>query len=62
MIITKTRPSIYLCTAAIVWSGVAAATIGVKSAQALWAVRFLLGVVEAPLFPGALMMLGSCEC
>ena len=46
MIITKTRPSIYLCTACIVWSGVAAATIGVKSAQALWAVRFLLGIVE----------------
>jgi hypothetical protein len=62
MIMTRIRPHIYLPAMAIVWSGVSAATCGVKNAQGLWAVRFMLGVVEAPLFPGALMMVGCCKC
>jgi hypothetical protein len=37
---------------AIVWSGVSAATCGVSDHRGLFAVRFFLGVVEAPLFPG----------
>jgi MFS family permease len=60
---------------AIVWSGVSAATCGVSNHQGLFAVRcapfpyvplpneltirFFLGVVEAPLFPGAIYVM-SC--
>lgn len=73
MIIGKLRPSLYLCLMAIVWSGVSAATCGVSNHQGLFAVRcvlssstlvelmisFFLGVVEAPLFPGAIYVM-SC--
>ncbi|KAH8729122.1 major facilitator superfamily domain-containing protein [Phaeosphaeriaceae sp. PMI808] len=52
MIIGKVRPSLYLCCMALVWSGVSAATCGVKNYSGLIAVRFFLGLVEAPLFPG----------
>ncbi|KAK0381923.1 hypothetical protein CLIM01_00698 [Colletotrichum limetticola] len=59
MIIGKVRPSLYLCCMALVWSSVSAATCGVKNYQGLIAVRFFLGVVEAPLFPGAIYVM-SC--
>jgi len=59
MIIGKLRPSLYLCLMAIIWSGVSAATCGVSNHQGLFAVRFFLGVVEAPLFPGAIYVM-SC--
>ncbi|KAL0942079.1 major facilitator superfamily transporter [Colletotrichum truncatum] len=59
MIIGKVRPSLYLCCMALVWSGVSAATCGVNNYQGLIAVRFFLGVVEAPLFPGAIYVM-SC--
>lgn len=58
MIIGKVRPSVYLCCAAIVWSGVSAATCGATNYSGLVAVRFFLGLVEAPLFPGAIYLLG----
>lgn len=53
MLLTRVRPSIYLPVTCIVWSSVAIATAGVKNAQHLFVVRFFLGVLEAPLFPGA---------
>ena len=59
MIIGKLRPSLYLCLMAIVWSGVSAATCGARNYAGLFAVRFMLGVVEAPLFPGAIYVM-SC--
>ncbi|KAI6403914.1 hypothetical protein MCOR20_007124 [Pyricularia oryzae] len=59
MIIGKVRPSLYLCCMAWIWSGVSAATCGVRNYQGLIAVRFFLGVVEAPLFPGAIYVM-SC--
>lgn len=59
MIIGKVRPSSYLCLMAITWSGVSAATCGATNYQGLWAVRFFLGLVEAPLFPGAIYLM-SC--
>lgn len=52
MIIGFVRPSLYLPGCAILWSGVSAATAGVHNYPGLLAVRFLLGIVEAPLFPG----------
>ncbi|KAH7178969.1 major facilitator superfamily domain-containing protein [Fusarium flagelliforme] len=59
MIIGKIRPSLYLPGMAILWSGVSAAIAGVKSYEGLLAVRFFLGLVEAPLFPGAIYVMSS---
>ncbi|PTD06197.1 putative transporter [Fusarium culmorum] len=59
MILTRVRPSIYLPSCVIVWSCVSAATAGVTSFSGLIAVRFVLGIVEAPFFPGAFFMLSS---
>ena len=58
MLITKIRPSIYLCSMAMIWSGVSAATCGVTDYRGLIGVRFALGLVEAPLLPGAVYLLG----
>lgn len=59
MLIGYIRPSLYLCLMALVWSGVSAATCGVKNYQGLMAIRFFLGIVEAPLLPGAVYLM-SC--
>jgi len=52
MILTRVRPSIYLPCCVLVWSCISAATAGVTSFGGLIAVRFFLGIVEAPFFPG----------
>ncbi|KAM0260096.1 hypothetical protein ACHAQJ_003021 [Trichoderma viride] len=59
MLITRVRPSIYLPACVAVWSCVSAATAAAKSYGGLIAVRFFLGIVEAPFFPGAFYLL-SC--
>ncbi|KAF6836601.1 major facilitator superfamily transporter [Colletotrichum plurivorum] len=59
MLITRVRPALYLPACAILWSGVSAATAAVKSPQELFAVQFVLGIIEAPLFPGAVYLM-SC--
>lgn len=52
MILTRVRPSIYLPCCVVIWSCVSAATASVTSFGSLIAVRFFLGIVEAPFFPG----------
>ncbi|KAF4993059.1 hypothetical protein FGRMN_6747 [Fusarium graminum] len=59
MLITRVRPSIYLPAAAFIWSAISALTAICTSAAGLWAVQFVLGIVEAPLFPGAVFLM-SC--
>ncbi|KAM0327694.1 hypothetical protein ACHAQA_005989 [Verticillium albo-atrum] len=59
MLITRVRPSVYLPCCVMVWSCVSAATAGVTSFSGLIAVRFFLGIVEAPFFPGAFFLLSS---
>ncbi|KAF6806571.1 major facilitator superfamily transporter [Colletotrichum musicola] len=59
MILTRVRPSIYLPCCVLVWSCVSAATAGVTSFSGLLAVRLVLGVVEAPFFPGAFFVLSA---
>lgn len=59
MIIPYIRPGLYLPACAIVWSGVSAAMAGVTSFQGLLVCRVFLGLVEAPLFPGAIYVI-SC--
>ncbi|EJT71142.1 hypothetical protein GGTG_10402 [Gaeumannomyces tritici R3-111a-1] len=57
MLLTRVRPGIYLPVTAIVWSAVSAATAGVKNSTELIVVRFFLGILEAPLFPGSVYLL-----
>lgn len=59
MLITRVRPSIYLPCAAFLWSAISAATAGCTTPQHLFAVQFILGIFEAPLFPGAVYLM-SC--
>ncbi|KIW08190.1 uncharacterized protein PV09_01121 [Verruconis gallopava] len=59
MILTKVRPSIYIPACAMLWSCVSAATAGTNNYSGLVAVRFFLGVVEAPFWPGAFYMLSA---
>jgi MFS family permease len=55
----KVRPSLYIPACAMIWSCVSAATAGVHNYEGLIAVRFFLGIVEAPFWPGAFYMLSS---
>jgi MFS family permease len=59
MLITRVRPALYLPSCALLWSAVSAATAGVKSPGELFAVQVVLGIIEAPLFPGAVYLM-SC--
>lgn len=59
MLITRLRPSLYLPIAAFIWSGISAATFACVNAEGLWALQFVLGIAEAPLFPGAVFLM-SC--
>lgn len=60
LIITKIkRPGLYICTAAVIWGGISAATAAVKTYHQLLAVRAILGAVEAVFFPGAIYYLST---
>lgn len=59
MILTRVRPSLYIPIWALVWSAVSAATASVHNFGQLIAVRCLLGIAEAPFFPGVYYLL-SC--
>lgn len=51
------RPSIYLSVCMMAWAVVSGCTALAKNYTGLVMVRFLLGVAEAPFYPGALYML-----
>ncbi|KAH7349180.1 major facilitator superfamily domain-containing protein [Pyrenochaeta sp. MPI-SDFR-AT-0127] len=53
----KVRPSLYMATCMMVWGTVASLTALVKNYAGLVLVRFFLGFVEAPFYPGALYIL-----
>ncbi|RAH68083.1 MFS general substrate transporter [Aspergillus aculeatinus CBS 121060] len=59
MLMTKLRPSIYLPSCMIIWAIVSGCTAATHNVGSIMAVRFLLGFVEAPFFPGAIYFL-SC--
>jgi hypothetical protein len=52
MLLTRLRPSLYLPFWVLVWSIVSASTGAVQNYYQLVAVRILLGISEAPFFPG----------
>jgi MFS family permease len=59
MVLTRVRPSLYLPAWVLVWSCVSAATAASTNFGHLIATRLLLGVSEAPFFPGAFFLM-SC--
>ncbi|KAJ8104352.1 major facilitator superfamily domain-containing protein [Lipomyces tetrasporus] len=59
LLLTRVRPSIYLGAATCIWGVVSCSQAAVKSFGGLVACRFMLGIVEAPFFPGAIMMMSS---
>jgi MFS family permease len=59
MLITRVRPSLYLGFAMTLWGVVSTCNAGVHSFGSLIAVRFFLGFVEAPFFPGAIFLMSS---
>ncbi|KAG4443236.1 hypothetical protein IFR05_001279 [Cadophora sp. M221] len=59
VLMTKLRPSIYLPTCMIAWAIVSGSTAATNSPAGLLIARFMLGVIEAPFYPGAVYFL-SC--
>ncbi|KAJ5690308.1 hypothetical protein N7462_004700 [Penicillium macrosclerotiorum] len=59
MILNKMRPSIFLPSVMCGWAVVSTCTGAVQNYQGLLALRFVLGFVEAPFFPGALFLFSS---
>ncbi|KAK9475922.1 major facilitator superfamily domain-containing protein [Lipomyces japonicus] len=59
LLLTRVRPSVYLATAMTLWGAVSACQAALNSFAGLIVCRFLLGVVEAPFFPGAIMLMSS---
>ncbi|KAH6723812.1 major facilitator superfamily domain-containing protein [Leptodontidium sp. MPI-SDFR-AT-0119] len=55
----KIRPSLYMSMTMMLWAVVAAVTGAVRNYTGLVLVRFFLGSVEAPFYPGALYILSS---
>ncbi|KAH7121310.1 major facilitator superfamily domain-containing protein [Dendryphion nanum] len=53
----KIRPSLYMSFCMMAWATVATLAAVVKNYTGLVAVRFFLGIVEAPFYPGALYIL-----
>lgn len=59
MLITKIRPSLYIPFWVCVWSCVSATTAAAQNFGHVIAIRLILGVCEAPFFPGVFYLL-SC--
>lgn len=59
MLLTRLRPSLYLPFWVLIWSIVSASTAAVQNYHQLVAVRILLGVAEAPFFPGVYFLMSS---
>lgn len=59
MLITRVRPSIYLSLSMTLWGVVSTCNAATHSFGSLIAVRFFLGFVEAPFFPGAVFLMSS---
>jgi MFS family permease len=60
ILLVRVRPAIYLGTCMTIWGLISALQGGaVKSYGGLLACRFFLGFIEAPFFPGVIMLLSS---
>ncbi|KAK3396864.1 major facilitator superfamily domain-containing protein [Sordaria brevicollis] len=59
MLITRLRPSLYLSAAMALWGAVSACNAASTKFSHLVVVRIMLGIVEAPFFPGAVFLMSS---
>ncbi|KAH8805435.1 phthalate transporter [Xylogone sp. PMI_703] len=59
MILSRTRPSLYLPSLMFVWGALVTAYTGVNSKGGLVGLRFVLGLVEAGYFPGVLLFMSN---
>ncbi|KAH7024552.1 putative allantoate permease [Microdochium trichocladiopsis] len=59
IMMSKFQPHIFLSSVIVIWAIVSGCTGATTNAGSLLAVRFVLGLVEAPFFPGAIYFL-SC--
>ncbi|KPM37791.1 hypothetical protein AK830_g8772 [Neonectria ditissima] len=57
MILTRSRPSLYLPGIMIVWGAICAVMSVVHNYQGMLALRFFLGAIEAGFFPGVLYLM-----
>ncbi|KAK9475109.1 major facilitator superfamily domain-containing protein [Dipodascopsis tothii] len=58
-ILNRIRPSIWVPTCELIWSGLVMAIAGCKSAHGIYGIRFLIGIFESVAYPGLAMVLGS---
>ncbi|KIM99148.1 hypothetical protein OIDMADRAFT_181575 [Oidiodendron maius Zn] len=59
MILSRTRPSLYLPSLMFVWGCLVTAYTGVNTKSGLVGLRFVLGLVEAGYFPGVLLFMSN---
>lgn len=59
MILTRVRPSIWIPLLEVFWTILTFCTSRCNTAQQLYAVRFLVGLAEAGLYPGMQYLIGS---
>ncbi|KAM5341437.1 hypothetical protein ACJ41O_014468 [Fusarium nematophilum] len=59
LVLTRLRPSLYLSASCCLWGVVSTCNAGAHSFSHLVVIRFFLGFVEAPFFPGAVFLMSS---
>lgn len=59
MLLTRIKPSLFLCCTMMLWSVLSICTAFAKNFTGLLMTRFFLGVVEAPYYPGALLIISN---
>ncbi|KAJ5749370.1 uncharacterized protein N7511_011066 [Penicillium nucicola] len=59
LLLTRVRPSLFLGIAMAIWGVISACQAAIQSFSGLIVTRFFLGFVEAPFFPGAVMLMSS---
>ncbi|KAL2798660.1 major facilitator superfamily domain-containing protein [Aspergillus keveii] len=58
-LLTRVRPSYYIPTVELLWSIVTFCFASVKSVKAVFALRFIIGMLESPFAVGVLTIMGS---
>ncbi|KAK9458945.1 major facilitator superfamily domain-containing protein [Lipomyces oligophaga] len=59
VVLNHIRPSVYLPSCEIVWSGLVMVMAASKNANLIYGIRFLLGFLESCAYPGFALVLGS---
>lgn len=59
LLLTKVKPSFYLAASCCLWGVVSTCNAAADSFTHLIVIRFFLGFVEAPFFPGAVFLMSS---